>query len=456
MANPLLKFDPPIDVESVTTPWKQRRPKTYIFTNASVIDPLDGSIRSSATVSLVGGLVHSVADENIPTPHRDDDNTLCLDLKGKYILPGLWDCHVHLAAVQGSRTLDEILHLSPETNLLRQPSIGQEMLDRGFTTVRDCGGAGLALKRAFAEGIHPGPHLFIAGHQLSQSGGCGDGRSPLDDKDSQCCGGAKQLACRIVDGVPECLRFSREELRHGADFLKIMAGGGVASPRGGLGDAEFTEEELRAITTVAENAGTFVTAHAYTPGVIRRAVECGVMGIEHGNFLDRETAELMATKGVFLTPTLVTYAVSEMAEFGSFVSDESKTKLKDTLESGLEAIELAKQAGVTICFGTDLLGPMHFAQTKEFQLRSAVQSPLEIVQSATVNAARMMRREESFGRVAPGFVADFMILNANPLEDITVLDRPERHLLAVFKEGRVVSSRWSLLETRSRRLEKIM
>ena len=387
-----------------------------------------------------------------------DQDVVTIDLEGKYILPGLWDCHVHLLAVQGCTTFDEIMKLSSDTALLRQPEIGQAMLDRGFTTVRDCGGALLPLKLAFEQGIHPGPRLFLAGRQLSQSGGCGDMRSPFDDSDSNnCCGSNKQASCRTVDGVPECLKAAREELRLGSDFIKIMAGGGVSSSSGALSDLEFTPDEIKAITTVATNAGTYVTAHAYTPAVIQQAINCGVLGIEHGNFLDKATAELMARKGVYLTPTLATYAAASMPEFGTFLpGPEAVAKLRNTLDSGLQAIKIAKEAGVTICFGTDLMGPMHFAQTKEFQLRKEVQTPLEILQGATVNAARMMRKQDSLGRVAPGFIADLLILNANPLEDITVLDRPDRHLLAVFKEGRVVVSRWSLLQTRSRRPANII
>jgi imidazolonepropionase-like amidohydrolase len=452
MSTPLLQFDEPIDLEAVTKPWKLPPQQKYVLTNANVIDPVDGSIQYSATVRLEQGTVQSVSQED--SVHPSEEDAQILDLEGKYVLPGLWDCHVHLAAVQGCASFDEILKLPPGVSLLRQPEIGQAMLDRGFTTVRDCGGALLPLKLAFEQGIHPGPRLFIAGRQLSQSGGCSDGRSAFDE--SQCCGGAAQLACRTVDGVPECLKFAREELRLGSDFIKIMAGGGVSSPRGYLDDIEFTREEIKAITTVTSNAGTYTTAHAYTPAVIQQAVECGVLGIEHGNFLDKPTAELMAQNGVYLTPTLVAYAVASMPEFGGFVSPESVAKLQDTVTSGLEAITIAKEAGVTICYGTDCLGPLHFAQTKEFQLRSKVQSPLEIIQSATINAARMMRRQDSLGRVAPGFVADLLILNINPLEDITVLDRPDKHLLAVMKEGRVVSSRWTQMVARSRRPAKII
>jgi imidazolonepropionase-like amidohydrolase len=447
MSIPALKFNSPVDIDQVTTPWKLGPQPKYVFTHANVIDPLNGGIQYDVTVVLEGGKISSVGAE--PKQDQQEQHGIKVDLDGKFIVPGLWDCHVHLVAVQGCNTFEQILNLDPSTSLLRQPEVGVAMLDRGFTTVRDCGGALLPLKLAFEQGIHPGPRLFIAGRQLSQSGGCTDKRGPEDD--SICCGGAKQGACRTVDGVPECLKFAREELRLGSDFIKIMAGGGVSSPRTRLNDLEFTEDEIRAITTVASNAGTYVTAHAYTPAVIKQAVDCGVKGIEHGNMIDKPTAELMALNGVYLTPTLAGYAAALIPELSGFVAPESRAKLEEAISTGLRALEIAKEAGVTICFGTDLMGPLHFAQTKEFQIRKSVQSALEILQSATVNAARMMGREDDMGRIRPDFLADVLILNANPLDDITVLDRPEKHLLAVFKEGRIVSSRWSKLEVNSRR-----
>ncbi|RVX75961.1 hypothetical protein B0A52_00318 [Exophiala mesophila] len=449
-----LKFDHELDLETIITPWKLPPQDTYIFTNANVIDPIDGSIQHNVTVRLAGGVVDSILQAKPADGKQEEENVTCIDLEGKYILPGLWDCHVHLLAVQGFTNFDDILNMTPGTGILRQPEIGQAMLDRGFTTVRDCGGALLPIKKAFEDGVFPGPRLFISGRQLTQSGGSGDKRDANDE--SECCGGAKQLSCRIVDGVPECLKFAREEIRLGSDFIKIMAGGAVSSGSGALRDINFTPEEIRAIAAVASNVGTFVTAHAYTPDVIRQAVENGCLGIEHGNFLDKPTAELMAQKGVYLTPTLVAYACCTIPGFDTFISPDSMKKLRVVLEAGLQSIRVAKEAGVTICFGTDLLGPTHFAQTKEFQIRKAVQSPLEIIQSATINPARMMKRQDDLGRVAPGYIADLLILNANPLEDITVLDRPDQHLLAVFKEGRVMTSRWSKLQVRSRRPKNIM
>ncbi|KAE8374447.1 hypothetical protein BDV26DRAFT_284252 [Aspergillus bertholletiae] len=333
--------------------------------------------------------------------------------------------------------------LSPNLSLLRQPNLCQSMLDRGFTTVRDCGGATLALKESIEQDIIRGPRLFIAGHALSQTGGHGDSRHKHDS--NECCGGYVGSIGRIVDGVPDCLKYTREEIRQGSDFIKIMGGGGVASPTDQIQHLQFSNEEIRAIVTVAENVGTYVTSHAYTPQAIQQAIRQGVKGIEHGNLLDEPTAVIMKENNVFLTPTLVTYATMDSAEFRDFLPSASAKKNREVLYKGLDALSLATKIGVDICFGTDLLGPLHCAQSKEFTIRSGVQTPLEILKSATVTPARMLRQEGFLGQVAPGFAADLLILNANPLEDITVFDRPDRHLLVTIKDGRVVASRWKQL-----------
>ncbi|KAF9888052.1 hypothetical protein FE257_009317 [Aspergillus nanangensis] len=426
------------DLEHIIKPWQPPPQKSYILTNANVIDPVAGTVLENATVKLSNGLILSV-----DTPHAAEQppsdtppNTTHLDLQGKYLCPGLIDSHVHVAAVPGSASLREMKDLSSDLSLLRQPHVCQSMLDRGFTTVRDCGGASLALKDSIADGVIRGPRLFIAGHALSQTGGHGDRRQPHDP--NECCAGHVNGIGRIVDGVAQCLKYAREEIRQGSDFIKIMGGGGVASPSDQIHHLQFSDEEIRAIVTVAENVGTYVTSHAYTPRAIQQAVDQGVKGIEHGNLLDEETARLMKEKGVFLTPTLVTYATMDSPEFRGFLPPASAAKNREVLDQGLRALKLAADVGVDVCFGTDLLGPLHFAQSREFAIRSAVQTPLEILRSATITPARMLRQAEFLGQIAPGFAADLLVLNANPLEDITVLDRFTVHVLASIKDGRVV------------------
>lgn len=431
------------DLGRIIKPWQPERQKTYIFTNANLIDPVSGKVIENTAVRLSEGLVSSIG--NNPTiGEKADPNTVKIDLKGKYICPGLIDCHVHIAAVPGSARLDDMKTLNPNLNLLRQPTVCQSMLDRGFTTVRDCGGATFALKNSIQEGVITGPRLFIAGHALSQTGGHADTRQQQDT--TECCAGHITGLGRIVDGEEQCLKYAREELRQGSDFIKIMGGGGVASPADQIQHLQFSDREIKAIVTAANNVGTYVTSHAYTPHAIQQAVRQGVKGIEHGNLIDEATAKLMKDNDVFLTPTLVTYATMDSPEFRGFLPPESAKKNREVLDKGLHALGIAKKVGVNICFGTDLLGPLHFAQCREFAIRSSVQTPLEILRSATLTPARMLKQEGFLGQVAPGFAADLLILNANPLEDITVFDRPDQHLLATIKDGRVVASRWSQLD----------
>ena len=273
-----------------------------------------------------------------------------INLDGKYVLPGLIDCHVHLATPPGENGLADTLNQDFNTSLLRQPYLAHEILKRGFTTVRDCGGAGLALKEALNEGLYPGPRLFISGHGISQTGGHGDLRTSHDEEFA-CCGGNTKGLGRIADGEERCLHAAREELRQGADFIKIMVSGGVVSPTDRLTNLQYTPEEIRAFTKVASDSGTYVTAHAYTPASIRNAISNGVMGIEHGNLIDEPTAIMMAEKGVFLTPTLITYETMASNEFGNFLPSSIASKNLQVLDAGLKSIQIADQAGITMCYG---------------------------------------------------------------------------------------------------------
>lgn len=395
------------------------------------------------TVVLRSGVVEFVAETTSADDSYPVADGIVIDASARYLCPGLIDAHVHLTSTPGGKALAENIKMAPDRSKMRQPFVCQQMLRRGFTTARDCGGATLALKEAIADGVFPGPRLFIAGHALSQTGGHSDFRSADDTQ--ECCGGHITGLGRLCDGVPECMKYAREELRMGADFIKIMTGGGVASPTDALENLQFTKEEIQAITTVAANSRTYVMAHAYTPESIRHAIDNGVMGIEHGNLLDESTAALMAEKGVFLTPTLITYSEMSSPEWEGFLPPESAQKNKQVLEAGLKSLQIATAAGVTVCFGTDLLGPLGIAQTKEFALRAKVLTPLQVLQSATINPARLCRQEAFLGQIQPGFAADLLVLAQNPLHDISILDDPDRHLLAVIKEGYVYASRWSKL-----------
>ncbi|CAI7658301.1 unnamed protein product [Penicillium manginii] len=405
-----------MDLARVIKPWKLQPQKARVLQNATIIDPVKGELISNASVKISGGQIVAIATDGSTALNEDVPEEDIVDLGGKYLCPGLIDCHVHIAVVPGEADLRAYKDMTERISLLRQPHVLKTMLSRGFTSIRDCGGASGAMKEAVEEGVLPGPRMFIAGFALSQTGGHGDMRGPHDEQ--LCCGGTVSGISRIVDGPAECYKYARDELRKGADFIKIMGGGGVASPTDRIEHVQFSDEEIKAIVTVAKNAG--------------------VRGIEHGNLIDLETAKLMAEKGVFLTPTLIAHVMSKQM---NFLPADGAAKNDEVLEKGLRAMKMAVDCGVTVCFGSDLLGPMHFAQSKEFSVRSKVLTPLQILQSATINAARLVMQEDRLGQIREGFAADLLVLDRNPLEDITVLDRAEETILSVIKDGRVFESR---------------
>ncbi|KAL7943398.1 hypothetical protein V8C42DRAFT_328930 [Trichoderma barbatum] len=423
-----------LEMSRIIKPWKLNAQPTYSFINAKLVDPLQAQIVDNVTIKTSGGKILSVST-NTSTPPAADGEIL-VDLKGKHVCPGLIDCHVHIAVVPGESSLSAYNSMTERISLIRQPWVLKPMLERGFTSVRDCGGATLAMKEAVEEGVCIGPRLFIAGYALSQTGGHGDMRTSHDQSPCSC--GSVSGISRIVDGPSECFRVARDELRQGADFIKIMGGGGIASATDKIENLQFSDEEIKAIVTAAKNNGTYVTSHSYTPQAIQQAIRQGVRGIEHGNLIDEETANIMAEAGTFLTPTLVTHVMSKQL---NFLPPISAAKNDEVLQKGLHAIKIATDAGVTVCFGSDLLGPLHFAQSKEFSIRSQVQTPAEILRSATVNGAKLLMKEDELGQIKEGFAADFIVLGGNPLEDITVLDRTEENILAVIKDGRVITSK---------------
>ncbi|KAH9907423.1 hypothetical protein F4778DRAFT_537852 [Xylariomycetidae sp. FL2044] len=423
------------------TPWLRPAPKVFRLANANVVDVAEGAVRPSMTVEIRDGKIASIkpADAAAEASSSSPSDLVVIDCSGRYLCPGLIDCHVHLIAVPGFNELATAFGNPESVSLLRQPYVCAQMLHRGFTTVRDCGGAHSAIKEAVDEELFPGPRIFIAGHALSQSGGHADFRNKHDH--SSCCGGVTTGLGRVCNGVPQCMQAVREEIRGGADFIKIMGSGGIASPTDRLDHLQFTGEEIRAMVECAQNAGTYITAHAYTNKAIRHCVENGVLGIEHGNYLDRETAELMARLGCYLTPTLATYHQLGTEKWKHYLPADGLAKNADTLDAGLRSLRIAADAGVSICYGSDLLGPLKSAQTEEFALRSRVLPPLDVLRSATLTAARMLGQEGALGQIKEGFEADIVFLNSNPLEDVTIFDRPDDHVQGIMKKGRIYKSR---------------
>ncbi|KAF7557639.1 hypothetical protein G7Z17_g614 [Cylindrodendrum hubeiense] len=444
--------EPPATPESVESgimpnydkPWLLPPQTRYRLDNVSIVDPVEGNVTENSSVTLCDGRILSVrrTEDALAQAAAGGDVALPIDLQGLYLCPGLIDAHVHVTATPGEQGLKNTYKAIPASmNNYRTTYVVREMLARGFTTVRDCGGADEALKQAIREWLIVGPRLLIAGHALSQTGGHGDQRDSHQDDDptTRCCAGHKAGISRLCDGTTECMTAVRDEIRKGADFIKIMAGGGVSSKLNNLGHAQFLPEEVSVIARTAASFDTYVTAHAYSNRAMRHAVENGARGIEHGNFLDAETAEYLASKDVYFTPTLATYHTLMKSPFDRWINNDSMEKNIRVMQSGIQSLQVAEKAGLTVCFGTDLMASMQPFQNNEFSIRAAVQSNLSILRSATINPAKMMNLGDELGRIAEGFCADLVILKGNPLADIRVLDDPQ-NIKAVIKEGRVTSS----------------
>jgi imidazolonepropionase-like amidohydrolase len=314
-------------------------------------------------------------------------------------------------------------------------SILKSMLARGFTTVRDVGGGDHGLAQALEEDLLEGPRLIFGGRALSQTGGHADSRARAVTRLEA--GYPYSSLGRVVDGVDELRRAVREEIKRGAHHIKLMLSGGVASPTDRVDSTQFSEEEIRAAVEEAVAANIYVCGHAYTARAVERGLRLGVRSIEHGNLMAENTPAVFLEHDAFYVPTLVTY--SELAERGREygLSEASHRKVFDVLEQGLHALELAHRAGVAIAYGTDLLGGMQRFQSREFRIRREVQPAVDIVRSATVIGARLVRMEGQIGVIAPGAWADLLVVDGNPLEDIGVLAEPEHHLRVVMKAGRV-------------------
>ncbi|MDP6389741.1 MAG: amidohydrolase family protein [Alphaproteobacteria bacterium] len=361
-----------------------------------------------------------------------------LDLGGKALLPGLIDCHVHVNSVVVGKAAMERLPSSLVTAKAR--AFMEAMLMRGFTTVRDAGGADWGMRTAVEEGHFAGPRLFIAGKVISQTGSHFDQRPPVDQPHGCACGYFPTRLAWVCDGVPEVRHAARDEIRKGANQIKIMASGAVASPSDPVDHTQLALDEIAAAVEVAEAANTYVMAHAYTGRAIKRAVECGVRTIEHGNLLDEETAAAMAQRSVYLVPTLVTYEAlaEEGAELG--LSPVSCAKIEDVRGFGLRAVEYAMRAGVKIGHGSDLLGEMQRHQSREFQIKAEVMSPHQVLVCATKTNAEILNRTGELGVIAPGALADMVVVDGDPLRDLSLLQDQGAHLPLIMQGGRLVKN----------------
>ena len=405
-----------------------------LFRNFKMLDPHVGELQEGFELLAEAEYIREVSDKPIKAPKAD-----VIDCGGRTLMPGLIDCHVHVVL---SEVVIPRLESVPLTLMTaRAAALMRGMIDRGFTTVRDTGGADWGLKEATDKGLLPGPRLFIAGRALGPTGGHSDGRRRTDSGMRCHCCNALSFAMGIADGTTEVRRAVREEMRQGADHVKIMMSGGVASPYDPLESLQFSEGEVAAAVEEAHAFGRYVCAHAYTPEAITRAANAGVRTIEHGNLIDDASAKLMADKDMYLVANLVTYfeMKKRAAEYGMNADMLAKNDM--VIEGALKSLEICKRHGVKVAYGSDLLGQLQVAQSEEFLLRGQVQPAIETIRSATTIGAEVLRMVDKLGCLKPGAFCDLLIVDGNPLENLGLLQEQGRFLAAIVKGGSFYKNR---------------
>ncbi len=395
-----------------------------LFTNGAVFDGT-GAAPAPADVVVEGGRIVDVGTR------LDGDEAV--DLAGQTLLPGLFDCHVHVM----------FSHIDM-WELLQQPFSYAfyvaahnlaATLGAGITSVRDAGGADLGVKQAVHDGLVLGPRMQISITMLSQTGGHGDGWMASGQH-------VKLLFAHpgrpsgLVDGEDEVRRKVRELARAGADVIKVATSGGVLSPRDDPSHAHFRQRELDALVDEARAAGLWVMAHAQATDGIKNAVQAGIRSIEHGIYLDDEAIGMMLEHGTWLVPTLVApQGVIEAAEAGASISAASLRKARDVIEAHADSFRRAVAAGVKVAFGTDSAVTPHGRNLEEMPLMQAAgMAPEQVLASATSRAAELLGVDEDRGTIAPGKRADLVVLSGDPLDLKSYADR----IAAVYLDGTLV------------------
>ncbi|WRT64305.1 uncharacterized protein IL334_001237 [Kwoniella shivajii] len=431
-----VKFPVPENYDVFSPPWIRPEQVSMSFVGVNIVDVENSTILKSMTVKIKSGKIESISKSAFA--HMQEDGWESVNAEGLYLCPGLIDVHTHITAIPGLPA-GQISATSDTQTALATTYVLKGMLFRGFTTVRDVGGANRHYKNATEQWLIPGPRIFQGGPMLSQTGGHGD--DGPDKAITGCCVSSGSSDSVVVDGVDQCTRAARQIMMSGADHIKICSSGGVASNTDKLDSEQFTVAEIKAICDVVRMMkGTLVTAHCFTSQGARNAIEAGIGGIEHGHLIDDDTLKLMAKKGVHLTPTLIVQELLARPPYQAMIPPASREKLKLVVDGGYKVIKRAHELGVNVAYGTDCFNAMQPAQLSEFDLRAKVLPSDVILKQATVNGAKVLKMEGQIGVIREGAFADLLLLSANPLEDVTILNEPLKYLKGVVKDGRVVRS----------------
>jgi imidazolonepropionase-like amidohydrolase len=414
---------------------------TTLFKNVRVFDGKSGTISAASNVLIKGNIIASVSTADIAVDPKASPTIIAGG--GRVLMPGLIEAHWH--AMMVAPTFATALTADMGYINLVAGQEAEATLMRGFTTVRDMGGPTFGLKRAIDEGITAGPRIYPSGAFISQTAGHGDFRQLSDIPRTQNTplSYAERIGVAAIADSPDEVRLrTRENLMRGASQIKLMAGGGVSSPFGPLDTTQYTEAELHAAVEAAEDWGTYVAVHAYTPRSIKRAIDAGVLCIEHGHLLDDATAKLMAEKGIWLS--IQPFLDDEDAN--PVHSPMMRARQLEVIAGTDRAYALAKRYKIKTAFGTDVLFDARLAGRQGAQLAKLVRwyTSGEALKMATGDNGQLLALSGlrspypgKLGVVEEGALADLLLVDGNPVENIELISDPARNFVVIMKDGKI-------------------
>jgi len=415
-----------------------------LFQKVRIFDGKSAVLSAPSNVLVRGNKIETISAQPIAVDRRAD--TRIIDGGGRTLMPGLIDMHWHAMMVRPTPAMLLSSDLG-YSNLLAGAEATSTLM-RGFTTIRDMGGPVFGLKRAIDEGLLPGPRIYPSGAVITVTSGHGDFRqfSDLPRTLGGMLSRIEQLGGAMIADSPDEVRTRvREQLMQGASQIKLTAGGGVASPFSPLDVSTFTEPELRAAVEAAENWGTYVATHAYTPASIQRSIAAGVKVVEHGHLMDEATAQLMAEKGIWLS-TQPFLDMSPAAALGP----QEQEKMRQVVTGTDTAYELAKKYNIKTAFGTDVLFSQALAERQGQMLASMTRwyTPAEVLIMATSTNGELLALTGlrnpypgKLGVVEEGALADLLLVDGNPLENIDLVADPDKNFLVIMKDGGIYKNK---------------
>lgn len=423
---------------SQTTHAQVSQSKAVIFENVRIFDGTSDQLSAPSNVLVVGNIIKTISSDPIADP--SEASVTRLQGAGRTLMPGLIDAHTHIMLATLPQA--DLLTSNFDFVVVAATKASNDMLMRGFTSVRDLGGPIFGLKRGIDRGLVPGPRIWPSGAFISQSGGHGDFRLPSElPAPPDAVSSAERIGLsEIADDPDQVRKRVREQLALGASQIKLMAGGGVSSSYDPIDVTQYTVPELRAAVEAAENWGTYVTVHAYTSRAVRQAIEAGVKCIDHGQLIDEPTAKLMAEKGVWWS--LQPFIGESRYPEGS----PNRAKQLRVFAGTDSAYKLAKRHGIKTAWGTDILFSAERAAAQGEMLTRMLRwyTPAEILKMATADNAELLTLSGprspysgKLGVVREGALADLLLVDGDPLENIKLFEEPSQNLLLIMKDGKI-------------------